>query len=164
MKRVLFLALLLPAVGCTTTRIVTTGEMATMAPMLSVERFLQASNQRDLHAMASLFGDADGPVIETGSTLGCAFKKMGSWIGIGERCRTLQEVEIWMDTLAQILQHQNYTLASDSRVPGRVHPTTRIGVDLVVDGRDIRDVPFLVVQTKQGRWLVEEIDLEKITG
>lgn len=160
-----FLAvLLLVAGGCTTTRYVSSGEMAAMAPMLSVERFLQASNQRDLHAMARLFGTADGPVIETGSTLGCAFKKMGSWIGLGERCETLQEVELRMDVIAQILEHENYTITSDDRVPGRVHPTTRIGVHMVIDGRDIFDVPFLVVQTKEGRWLVQEIDLTKVTG
>lgn len=166
MKRILFVALLctLGVGGCTTTRIVSSGEMAAVAPMLSVERFLQASNQRDLHAMAGLFGDDSGPVIETGGPIGCAFKKIGSWIGLGDRCRTLQEVELWMDTIAQILGHEDYTIVSDASVAGRTHPTTRIGVNLRINGRDFPDVPFLVVQTGEGRWLVAEIDLERITG
>jgi len=164
MKRLLLVALLLTSGGCTTTRVISPGEMAAVAPMLSVERFLQATNQRDLHAMAGLFGTAGGPAIETGGPLGCAFKKMGSWIGLGHRCTTIQEVELRMDLIAQILRHEDYTIVSDSRMPGRKNPTTRIGVDLLINGRDIPDVPFLVVQTGGGRWLVENIDLAKVTG
>jgi hypothetical protein len=103
-------------------------------------------------------------VIETGSAFGCAFKKIGSWIGLGERCTTLQEVELRMDAIAQILQHEDYSITSEARVPGRTAPTTRLGVNLRIRGRDIADVPFFVVQTGEGRWLVEEIVLEKITG
>lgn len=138
--------------------------MAAVAPMLSVERFLKASNERDLHSMASIFGTADGPKIDTGGAFGCAFKKMGSWFGMGDRCETLQEVELQMDLIADILQHDDYTITSDSRVPGRNHPTTRVGVHLVIRGRDVSDIPFLVVQTDGGRWLVEDIDLEKVMG
>ena len=79
-------------------------------------------------------------------------------------CLTLQDVELRMDVIADILRHDDYTIASDARVPGRDHPTTRVGVHLVIRGRDISDVPFLVVQTKGGRWLVENIDLEKVMG
>lgn len=164
MKRLLVGMILLVLGGCTTTRVVSPGEMAAVAPMLSVERFLQASNERDLHSMASLFGDVDGPVIETGGSFGCAFKKMGSWIGLGDRCTTLQEIELEMDAIALILQHQDYSIVSDSRMPGRVDPTTRVGVNLRIDGRDIDDIPFLVVQTNEGRWLIEEIDLVKVMG
>jgi hypothetical protein len=164
MKRLLFAPLLLVLGGCTTTRIVSSGEMAAVAPALSVERFLQASNQRDLHAMAGLFGTADGPVIETGGPLGCAFKKIGSWIGLGERCVKLQEIELRMDAIAQILNHEDYAVVSERTVAGRENPTTRIGVDLRIQGRDIPDVPFLVVRTHEGRWLVQEIDLGKVTG
>ena len=165
MRRLLCVTLLLATAGCTTTRVESPpGEMAAVAPMLSVERFLQASNERDLDGMARLFGTVDGPIIETGGTFGCAFKKMGSWIGIGDRCMTREEVELQMDLIAEILQHEDYTILSDSQVPGREHPTTRIGVNLVVDGRDVSDVPFLVVRTDEGRWLVQEIDLEKVMG
>jgi len=164
MKCLLLLVLFLATGGCTTTRVVSPGEIAAVAPMLSVERFLQASNERDLHGMASLFGSADGPVIETGGAFGCAFKRMGSWIGLGERCTTIQEIELEMDLIAEILRHQDYTITSDSQVPGRQHPTTRVMVNLFINGRDYPDVPFLVVQTGEERWLVEEIDLTKVTG
>ena len=132
--------------------------------MLSVERFLQATNEGDLHSMAGLFGTADGPVIDTGGAFGCAFKRIGSWIGLGDRCSNVQEVELWMDAIAQILHHEDYVIVSESSVPGRQHPTTRIGVNMRVRGRDVSDVPFLVVRTGKGSWLVEEIDLEKVTG
>lgn len=163
MKRLLILASLVALGGCTT-RVVSPGGMAAVAPVLSVERFLQATNERDLHAMAGLFGTADGPMIDTGSTLGCAFKKMGSWIGLGERCITLPEVELRMDAIAEILRHEDYRVVSEARVAGREQPTTRIGVNLVIRGRDITDVPFLVVRAGDGRWLVEEIGLDKVTG
>jgi len=165
MKRLLFLAIpLLLVAGCTTTQVVSSGEMAAVAPMLSVERFLQASNERDLYAMAGIFGTANGPVIDTGGPLGCMFKRIGSWIGLGDRCATLQEVELQMDAIAQILRHEDYTIVSDERVPGRTETTTRVGVNLRIRGRDYSDVPFLVVQTGNGLWLVEEIDLGKVTG
>lgn len=164
MKRLMIVAVSLLLGGCTTTQYVTSGEMAGIAPALSVERFLRATNARDLHGMARIFGTEKGPIIETGGPVKCGFKKLGSWIGIGQRCYTLQEVELRMDAIAQILRHQDYTLVSESRVPGRVNPTTRIGVDLAIRGRMIRDVPFLVVRAKDGRWLIEEIGLERVTS
>ena len=162
MKRVLFVPLLLLFGGCSTTQMMSSGEMAAVAPRLAVERFLQASNERDLYAMAGLFGTADGPIIETGGSFGCAFKRMGSWIGLGDRCWTIQEVEVRMDAISEILRHQDYTIMSDTRVPGRANPTTRVGVNLLINGRDVPDIPFLVVQTNEGRWLVEEINLERV--
>jgi hypothetical protein len=154
---------LLLAVACTTTRVESPGGMAAVAPVMSVEGFLQAANARDLHAMGRLFGTEDGPIIETGSTLGCAFKKMGSWIGIGGRCLTVQEVEVQMDLIARVLRHEDYAIASEADVPGRVNPTRRIGVDLTIGSEVVRDVPFVVVRTSEGRWLIEEIGLEKVT-
>lgn len=137
--------------------------MAAVAPMLSVERFLQAANTRDLDAMARIFGTADGPVADTGSTLGCAFKKMGSWIGLSDACTTAEEVELRMDAIAQILEHDDYRIVSESRVAGRSEPTTRIGVNLTIGQDTVRDVPFEVVRTEEGRWLVQRVALERIT-
>jgi len=163
MRRFLLLAIPFLLGGCTT-RMVAPGEIASVAPMLSVERFLQASNDRDIHTMARIFGTEDGAMIETGSSLGCGFKKLGSWFGMGLRCMTLQEVELRMDAIAQILRHDDYTIVSENSVAGRRNPTSRIGVDLSVDGRVITDVPFVVVRTGEGRWLVEEIGLARVTG
>lgn len=164
MRRLLLVALLPLLGGCTTTQLIQSGEMAAIAPALSVERFLQATNARDLHAMARIFGTDDGPMIDTGGAFGCAFKRMGSWIGLGQRCLTLQEVEIRMDAMAQVLAHEDYSIGSESTVPGRQSPTTRVSVDLFIRGQNIQDVPFHVVRTRDGRWMIEWIDTEKVAG
>lgn len=162
-KRLFLLALALLTVSACATRSASNGEMAAVAPMLSVERFLQAANARDLDAMARLFGTADGPAAETGGAVGCAFRKMGSWIGLADPCPTSQDVELRMDAIAQILEHQDYRVASESRVAGRRNPTRRVGVDLVIRGDTVSDVPFVVVQTGGDRWMIEQIGLERIT-
>jgi hypothetical protein len=135
-----------------------------IAPTLSVEAFLQASNARDYDTMARLFGTERGPVAETGSTVGCAFRKVGSWMGMGQRCVRREEVELRMATIADILRHQDYRIVSDRLEPGRRHTTNRVGVDITRGGALVRDVPFLVVRSREGRWLVQEIDLQRLTG
>lgn len=150
--------------ACTTQRVQPSRDMAAVAPQLSVERFLQAVNARDLDAMADLFGTADGPMGDTGSSFGCAFKKIGSWLGLSEACRSREEIELRMDAIAEILEHEDYQIVSEGRVPGRQHPTMRVGVDLVLERQRVNDVPFLVVQTTDERWLVTEIGLGRVTG
>ena len=150
---------ILPACSTTQARV---NPATALEPQLSVERFLQAANARDLETMGRLFGTADGPMGDTGSTVGCAFKKIGSWFG-GEPCRTLQELELRMDAIASILRHQDYAVTQQQMVAGRMHPTTRVLVDLVMDGeRVVRSVPFVVVHGSGGRWLVQEIDLQRV--
>lgn len=128
--------------ACTTQRVAPpTTELAAVAPQLSVERFLQAVNARDYDAMARIFGTVDGPVQ-------------------GERTT----VELWMDTLARVLQHRDYRIVGESQVPGREHATTRVGVDLTIGDEVVPDVAFHVVQTREGRWMVQEIDIEAITN
>ena len=115
-------------------------EMAGMLPVLSVERFLQAANARDFEAMRELFGTHQGPIE-------------------GER----REMELRMAAMAEVLRHDDYKITGDRREPGREFPTTRVTVTITKAGRQIADVPFLVVQTDRGGWLVEQVDLEKIT-
>jgi hypothetical protein len=142
-----------------------TAPSANLAPMLSVESFLQAANTRDHYLMASIFGTADGPIASTtGNTFSCAFKRIGSWVGLGERCVTWQEIELRMDAIALILRHDDYRVLSESTVAGRMRPTTRILVDIQRGTSRYTEVPFVVVQTTQGRWLVEEIGLERMTA
>lgn len=162
-KTIVLVACCLAPSACATQR-VGPDPMAAVGPPLTVERFLQAANAMDLDAMSRLFGTADGPFGDTGNAFGCAFKKMGSWIGIGERCQTRQEVELQMHAIASILQHQDYRITSEAAVPGRVHRTTRIGVDVTQGGNVIRDVGFLVVRSGDGQWMVQEIEVDKITG
>jgi hypothetical protein len=115
-------------------------EMAGMLPVLSVERFLQAANARDFEAMRDLFGTHRGPIE-------------------GER----REMELRMAAIAEILRHDDYEITGDQREPGREFPTTRVLVTITKGGRQFADVPFFVVQTDAGGWLVEQVDLEKIT-
>jgi len=151
--------------GCVTTSTPPPNAMAAVAPMLSVERFLQAANTGDLEAMARIFGTSRGSMADQrGTTFSCAFRKMGSWFGLGNRCLTRVESELRMNAIALLLRHDDYLIRSESMVPGRQRPTTRIGVDLQQGNRRTNDIPFLVVQTSDGRWLVEEIDLSRVTS
>ncbi|MBT8405186.1 MAG: hypothetical protein KJP18_15085 [Gemmatimonadetes bacterium] len=137
------LALTLVAASCATQTVTRSGggTVPGTSPLQSVERFLAAVNARDLDGMASVFGTSDGPVE-------------------GDRV----EVEIRMDALATILAHESYELVSERQVPGRVDMTTRVGVTLTIAGEVHSDVAFLTVRTGEGRWMLQEIDLEAITG
>ncbi len=166
MKKTLLMASACLMLAACVTRTVGPDPMAGVGSSLTVERFLQAANGQDLSGMARIFGTADGPIIDTGSTFGCAFKKIGSWFGMCLSCLTYQEVELRMHLFSEILRHEDYRIVSESDVPGRVDRTTRIGVDLVrVGGQRVADLGFLVVRAGgDGHWLIEEIELEKITG
>ncbi|MFQ5538539.1 MAG: hypothetical protein ACE5GJ_13930 [Gemmatimonadota bacterium] len=146
--------------GCTTV-VQQPGSAAAIAPQLTVERFLQAANSRDLAAMARLFGTAQGPIGDTGSTFGCMFKKIGSWFG-GEPCVKRSEVEIRLDAIARLLQHDDYRIVGEEPVAGRPTLTRRVLVDLTMGDRTVTGVPFDVVRTRDGTWLVERVDLERV--
>ncbi len=140
--RVAFLTAVLLAAACTTQTVSRSGAgVAGTSPLQSVERFLVAVNAHDLDAMAAVFGTRDGPVR-------------------GDRI----EVEIRMDALATILAHTAYEIVSERQVPGRQEPTTRVGVTLTIEDQVYPDISFVTVRTPAGRWMVQEIDLERITG
>ena len=153
--------LLIAALGAGCTTRVQNTAAAPVAAQLSVERFLQAANARDLQEMGRLFGTADGPAIETGGTFGCMFKKIGSWFG-GTPCVRREEVELRMDAIASVIRHDDYRITREEIVAGRTHPTTRVLVDLTVQGEPVPNVPFVVVRTSAGRWLVQEVDLQRV--
>ncbi len=138
-------------------------DVAPVAAQLSVERFLQAANARDVQTMGRLFGTSSGPLGDTGSTFGCFFKKIGSWFG-GNACTRRVEVELRMDAIASVVRHENYRIVREEPVAGRNSPTRRVLVDMTVSGRTVSAAPFVVVQTGGGRWLVEEVPLETIMG
>jgi len=148
--------------ACTTVVMENSGPTAGMGAQLSVERFLQAANQHDVMAMGRIFGTVDGSVLETGGTTGCAFKKIGSWFG-GTPCVRQEDVEIRMEAIASILQHDDYRIVSESRVAGRSSMTRRVLVNMeTVDGITVMGVPFDVVQSDEGRWFVQEIALQQV--
>ena len=145
-KRLSIWFLLLTSAGACSSQTVVNQPQLGVTPALTVERFLQAVNARDLETMARLFGDDDGP------------------IGDGGR-RT--EVELRMDLLAEILQHDNYEIVSERRVPGAETLSRRVGVDMDIliprGTTTVRDVGFTVVLESPDRWLVNLIDVTKIT-
>jgi len=128
---------------------------------LSVESFLQAANARDIAAMGRLFGTTGGPINDTGSTLGCAFKKIGSWFG-GMSCVKRRDVEIRLDAIAEVLRHEDYKIEREQGVAGRLDVATRVFVNLLINGEWVMEVPFVVVRTSSGQWLVEEVDLARV--
>jgi hypothetical protein len=142
------MALALPA--CTSQEVrsspapASSGGPVELAPSLSVEGFLQAVNVDDWAAMSRLFGTKEGPYSET----------------VGDR----REIELRMNAIALILKHEDFEITSQRRVPGRENPSVRLGVNLTIDGGLIPDVSFIVVQSDAGSWLVEEIDLVKVTS
>ena len=69
-----------------------------------------------------------------------------------------------MDAIASVVRHQDYRIEREEAVAGRTSPTRRVLVDLEIEGRQVSDAPFVVVQTGEGRWLVEEVPLEIIMG
>lgn len=158
--RVALLAVAVVSTACTTQVIQSPGVLA-IAPQLSVERFLQAANSRDLHGMGRLFGTSSGPIMDTGGTFGCMFKKIASWFG-GRSCMTRQQVELRMEAISSILQHENYRIVREEMVAGRDTPTTRVVVNLTIRGQAVNNIPFLVVQAGAGRWLVQEVDLQRV--
>ena len=100
----------------------------------------------------------------TGSAFGCMFKKMGSWLGMGDACMNRQDVELRMNAIAMMLKHDDYQLGADQRVAGRVNPTMQIPVSLTRGNERFDGVPFTVVQSGSDGWLIEEIGLEVVTG
>ncbi len=140
--------------ACTTRSVSPNRQLTEVVPVLSVERFLEAANARDFDAMQRLFGTYRGPIR-------------------GDRL----EIERRMALIADILKHQDYEIMGERMEAGREHPTTRVTVELTQCGGGasprtpcpsggpvIPDLPFLVVRTDDGGWLIEQVDLERITA
>ena len=143
MKRLPILFVLLMSAGACTSQTVVNQSQLPVAPALTVERFLQAANTRDLETMSRLFGNNDGPIGDSGSR---------------------EEVELRMNVIAEILQHDDYVIVSERVVPGAEVPSNRIGVDLTLpQGLTVQDIGFTVVLESPNRWLINVIELVKIT-
>lgn len=158
MRRLSVLALLLLAGACSSRSAVGSSDPG-IAPALTIERFLAASSAvrqisraqgegaarmaEELETMARLFGTAEGSVL---------------------RLYPRDEVEQRMFLIARILDHTDYTLAGERAVPGRSRDEIQILVNLHTRNEGVKAVPFTVVRTSRGEWLIQTIDLERITG
>jgi hypothetical protein len=152
--------------GCASTAPTSGVRRAGSQPAIAVTQFLEFAEEGDLQAMARNFGTEGGDLArQAGNPIRCALRGIGSWFALSRTCISWQDIEIRMNTIAVILAHDSFRVASENPVPGRRRPTARIGVEVVQPGGGVvRDVPFLVVHARDGRWLVEEIGLERLTG
>ncbi len=134
---------LVAASGCGGSRRDTTQTAAqgSPGPALTVERFLQAANANDLETMMQLFGTADRTIVQ-----------------IDGQARA----ERRMYVLATLLHHDDYTIVSQAGVPGRMKDATELQVRLRRGDRSVV-VPHMVVRKKGGGWIIEKIDIEKLT-
>lgn len=115
---------------------------AEVAASLVVEQFLRAANSNDLDTMARLFGTRDGSVL---------------------RRDPKDAVDRQMFALASVLRHDSYVILGSDVVPGRRDEATQINVQMVFGTKEVV-VPWLVVYSTDGDWLVEQIDIRRITG
>jgi hypothetical protein len=67
-----------------------------------------------------------------------------------------------MDAIPSIIQHTDYRIDREESVAGRTSPARRVIVDLTIEGEAVNAMPFVVVRTSEGRWLVEQVPLELI--
>lgn len=122
------------------------GGAAPTDPMMSgalvVEQFLRAVNANDLDAMARLFGTRQGPIV---------------------RLYDRKQVDDRMFALANILKHDDYQIVRNEIVPGRREEATNLIVRMSVRGRE-SEVPYTLVWSNDRTWLIEQIDLQKVTG
>ena len=113
-----------------------------VAGALVIEQFLRAVNANDIDAMSRLFGTKQGPVAR-------------QW--------TRQQIEDQLFLLANVLEHENYDILRTEIVPGRRDEAATLIVRMTVNGRQV-EVPYTLVWSDDRTWLIENIDLTKVTG
>lgn len=110
-------------------------------PALTVERFLTAANSNDLKTMTQLFGTTDRTIVELeGET----------------------RAEQRMYVLASLVRHDDYAIMGQQTVPGRMLDATELMIRITREDESVT-VPFLVVRTDDGGWIIERIDVEPLT-
>lgn len=112
------------------------------AAAVAVERFFELVRERDYVQMGWVFGTSGGAVIR-------------QW--------PLAEVEQRMYALASVLQHEGLTLGPESAVPGRTGEAVRFATRIQHQGRSY-DVPVVAVRGPDGRWYVEQVELQAVTN
>lgn len=115
--------------------------MGSPGPALVVERFLQAANASDLETMTQLFGTESKTI---------------------DQLDGQSKAQQRMHVMATLLRHDDYQILGQRAVPGRLREATELQVQLRLGDRLVL-VPHLVVRRNSGGWIVEKIDLEKLT-
>jgi len=108
----------------------------------AVVQFLDAAQSENYAEMWSVFGTADGPAIE----------RFG-----------VQETEARMVVLSRLLKHRNYELRM-SNLAGLGPNRTRYEVRMVGTRKGDVMVPFVTTHDDSGRWYVERLDADRLSG
>lgn len=137
----------------------------------AVAEFLDAAARRDHAAMAQLFGTREGPEADTRGWFACVLRKLGSWLRLSTGCPVPVEVERRMELIAQLLAQGAYQVRGEAPVAGRDWPAMQVVVEatLAAAGRGAGDapvveVPFVVVKSRDGRWRVQQVTLDRLMG
>lgn len=131
-----------------------------LGPEDAVARFLEAAGRENHVAMAGLFGTAAGALGDSGGA-GCALRRLRSWTRAGDACPSRTDVLRRMALIAALLDRA-VLRAARRAFPHASGGTVRLLVDLDMAGRLVRAVPFVVVRTDAGSWLVQEVALDKL--
>jgi hypothetical protein len=107
------------------------------APASAVEQFIGYARQAKYTEMGYLFGTARGPLAES---------------------QAPERVARRMEAIASVLRAESYALNAMVNTPGR--PEARTIMVELRQGRQSRQVPFIVVQGPAGTWLVEMVDMQ----
>ena len=110
------------------------------APAQVVEQFMRLVAAKDYARMGAVFGTREGPIASRDPQ---------------------QQVERRMYAIAEILKNTRFVIRGEQAIPGR-SDAEQITVQLTQEDRTV-DVPFVVVRTTEGGWLVEQVDLEAVT-
>jgi peptidoglycan/xylan/chitin deacetylase (PgdA/CDA1 family) len=137
----LFLVLLFGA-ACAPSLRAPAGGAGAPAPAAAVDRFLRLAQEKNYVEMGWIFGTEKGPAIET---------------------HPRDRLEKQMYALASVLQHDRYELRGEGTVPGRGMAAMQYRVALI-RGASEKVVPITAVRGPGGRWFVEVVDVEALTG
>lgn len=107
-----------------------------------MERFLQLAGEDEYLQMGWFFGTTNGPILQRDSP---------------------SDVEKRMYALATVLQNDGFVVGTGMAVPGRVGAAQRFDVRMQQRGREVQ-VPITAVSASGGRWLVEQVDVQAVTG
>jgi hypothetical protein len=140
LRRIISLAILVLLAACGGRGSAPPGPTGAPAPAAAVERFLRLADAKNYREMGLVFGTRDGTIY---------------------RLDPARQVEQRMFAIAEILKHERFTVVREEQIPGRIGEAIRMTVNLT-NGRQRKEVPFTVVRFGS-TWLVEQVDLERIT-
>lgn len=108
----------------------------------AVIQFLDAAQNEDYEGMWTVFGTAEGPAIE----------RFG-----------VQETEARMVVLSRLLKHRDYELRV-ANLAGLGPDRTRYEVRMEGTRKGSVMVPFVTAHDDNGRWYVEQLEADRLSG